>query len=501
MRPRSEPVTEVYSTGSRAGRRLVSNALALASSQIVTWVLSSVFLILLSRYLPLDRVGDYNWAVSLAGILGMLIGLGMETLITRSVARRPESGAELASAAIVVRMGLFPVALAVLLAYILVVHVDRETSEVAFVLAVATTVASVGSVFVALFQGHERMSFGAQAAIVRNVLSLLLLLLVVAVRGGVVMVALIMIPVEIIVLAIYLKKGRTFFRFQWPVQLPTIRRIVISSLSFWANQVVLQFYIYVDSIILASLGGSRSVALYAAATRIFSVALFVPTILGSVTMPLLSRRGLSDGEAFAKAGRKTVELLIVASIPVTIALIGLAGMIMYTLFGAKFNNATMSLEVLSLCIPFTYLSIQYATMLAAQDKQWLWTRIMIVASIVNPLANLVAIPLAQQRWHNPAVGASIALVVTEILMAGYGSVLLRDVVHSRGPVRTVVAALIVGGIIAAIIHAYGSHWLLVSVPVGLAAYGGVVIACGVVPREDVGLVTGTLWRRLPGHSR
>ena len=53
----------------------------------------------------------------------------------------------------------------------------------------------------------------------------------------------------------------------------------------------------------------------------------------------------------------------------------------------------------------------------ARNQQVIWTKMMVLASIINPLINFFLIPYFQRTQGNGAIGASIAMVITELVLA------------------------------------------------------------------------------------
>src|ERR1019366_2360956 len=64
-----------------------------------------------------------------------------------------------------------------------------------------------------------------------------------------------------------------------------------------------------------------------------------------------------------------------------------------------------------------------------------------LASLINPALNLVLIPYFQHTQGNGAIGASIATVITEVVLAVIGYVLVRDTFTRNSVVRVLRAAL------------------------------------------------------------
>src|SRR5438309_7348714 len=94
-------------------QRIVKNMLIMGIGQVCTWGLSLLFLVLISRYLGPTRFGELTLAKSIIVVFWLGAKLGMDTLITRAVARDAGRAGPLTSAAMIVRTVLtIPVLLA-----------------------------------------------------------------------------------------------------------------------------------------------------------------------------------------------------------------------------------------------------------------------------------------------------------------------------------------------------------------------------------------------------
>lgn len=475
-------------------QRVLSNVLMMGAGQVITSVLSLGQIILTSRYLGPSRLGELTLAWSIALMLGIVVELGMNTLIARTVARTPERTGVLLSTAILVRGMLAIPALLALVIYVQIAHLNTETRLAAYVVTMGVIMGSLSSVLAAALQGREQMGLGVIWLIASNALMLILAVLVVWLHGGVVAFATTSLLTEGLLLALNLRWVRRLVQLTWHVPLDTVREVFLGSLAFWGRNIFLTVYTYIDSIILAALAGAQAVGFYAPATRMFSVALFLPVIVGTATLPMLSRLGVDAGMDFARAGRKTLSLLFACGVPLVIGLATFAGPLILTIYGPAYLPSVPVLVVLSLCLLPMFVNIQFAQTLTACDLEWRWTLAIGVSCVTNPLINFALIPLAAQQWHNAALGAALALLATEFLMAAYGAVLLRDVLFDRTLGREVGGALMAGVAQVAVLHFTVVLWSPASEVLGVVVYVVVAAALGVFPREDLALLWITLSR-------
>ncbi len=470
-------------------QRVVSNLAIMSLGQIVTWGLSFGTTALTSRYLGPSRLGEWTIAMSIVAMLGLVVSLGMNSYLTREIARAPERAGVLTSAAMLTR-GLLALPLfGVLWVYVHLTHLNTETQIASYIIFAGMVIWALGGVMLSTFQGHENMTFGTVWAIAHNALYFILVGLVVWRHGTLLNFTLNDVIIGFLLLAMNLYFIRRYARLTRRVSRRDIREVVVGSLGFWATTIFGTIYGNIDAIILGTVAGVGPAGLYGAATRLFAVPLFLPGMIATATLPLLSRLGVDAGSDFARVGRKTITLLIVCAVPLTIGLATFAEPLIALINGPRFLSAVPVLIVLSLCILPTFLNVQFYQMLAAQDKQWRWTIVMAISCVLNPLANFILIAFAQRHWHNPAVGAALALLVTEAGMAIYGTISMRAVLLDRALGRIAVSVLVAGTAQLAIIWLTSGLWAPIGETLGVAAYAIIGIVTGAIPRDDVAMLS------------
>ncbi|HZU14563.1 MAG TPA: flippase [Chloroflexota bacterium] len=481
-----------------AKHRIVRNLLILVSGQIITWTISIAHLVLMSRYLGPVRLGEFVLAAAITMVLGLIAGLGMETYIVRAVAREPARSDTLVSAAVVARGGLLLLVPVCVFVYATLAHLNATTADAAYIMSVGIGFQQLSGLFIATFQGHERMAYSSINNVVTNLSQLGLTLLAILINGGVIAFAINNTLIAAAVFALNVRWSRPFFHLTVRIKWRDITELLRGSLAFSAGNLFQTFYTSIDSVILGLLGGSAPVAYYGAGSRLLTVPMAIPFIAGQVTLPLLSRLGIDPGRDFEQASRKTISLLIVTSVPLVVAIITFSSHAISLIFGARFDAAVPALMALACSVPFTFIDMQFYQVLAARDREVMWSIVMGVSCVLNPLINLALIPFATYQWHNPAIGAALSLTVTEGLMAIYGAYLLRSVVFHATVARTLAGTLIGGFLQGALLHLLGPLPLLPSLIAELAAglvYVVAVLALGALPWTDVRYLLDVALRR------
>ncbi len=465
-------------------RRILANLLLLGTNQIGTWLLSMVSLVLIGRYLGPDSLGQLALAGALVAVVGLFINLGMDTLMVRTVARSPERAAELISAVLVVRLILAAPLLACLYVYMAAAHLDRDIRLATFFLALSMLVTSLAGPYISAMQGRERMGFPAVMNLLMNLLDLVLVAVVIRMHGGVVLFTALCIPVAVASTMLNIAWAQRLARLSLRTTRIAVAAVVRGGFVFWANSVFLTIYIFIDSVILGSLAGTEAVGIYAPALRLFSVALFLPGIVGAATLPLLSRLGVEGGNDFLRVGRQTLTLLLVGAVPLTVGLATSSGFLISTVYGPSYATSVPVLVLVSLSVAPTFLNVQASQTLIAQDRQGRWTVVLALSCVINPLLNAILIPFSEHHWHNGALGAALALLTTEIMMMLYSIVILRKMLLHPTVRRALLVTLIAAMVQISLIRLGWGLWPPITQVIALVGFAVPALVFGALPRSE-----------------
>src|SRR5262245_46076086 len=144
---------------SQIGRTIAKNAGALMGSQVITWALSLLLTLFMSRYLGPSGIGEYRLAGAIWLVMGVLISFGMDTLLVKEVARDPEKTAALFSTTIVLRGVLFAISCGVVAIYIHLRQAPTSFIYLVIIVGLAHIVSQAVNASIAALQGLEIMEY------------------------------------------------------------------------------------------------------------------------------------------------------------------------------------------------------------------------------------------------------------------------------------------------------------------------------------------------------
>jgi O-antigen/teichoic acid export membrane protein len=462
---------------------VVRGAMALFTTQPLTWTASLLTAVLVPRYLGDQALGQYTVAMTIANLVGMIASLGVPNYLRRHVATQPARAAVVGSAAFILLVGLAMLIAAALSVTLPLLGFSIGEDYVLPLALAGMVVATAQAVAFSFLVGQEHHGqyawFNAAFAIAGTAAGIGVLL-----AGGDVRTYLVAgVATSAVIAALGWRASG--LRLSRPALDPRLwQQLALSGLPFLGWTLALQIYGEIDKIILAILANEAVVGWYAAAYRIISIPVFIPTLITTPLLPALSRHA-TDHELLQQTLRRSLVIVLILTVPCSAMIIALAPVVPDLLgWPPAFQNSVPLMVILSLHLPVVAVDMVLGTTLIAlnRERQWLWMAIL--AAVVNPTLNLVLIPFFERSLHNGAIGAAIVTVVTELLMLGGAVILLPRGLLDRTTANRSGRVIAAGFCLMVVAAQLQTVSLLLAVVVGGATFVAVAAALRVVRPAD-----------------
>lgn len=469
------------------GRTIAKNATVLMAAQLVTWSLTLILTIFLPRYLGAANIGKLQFANAMWAIVSVLVTFGMDTQMTKDIARTPEHALRLFGNTIVLRSGLHALGFLAFLAYLWLFR-DRyppETAYVVCIVGISSLIWQFNSACQAVLQALERMEYISIANVAGKAVNTLVCVGALLSGLGVYAVAVVAVLAALVTLTIELGALRRLIglgglRFDRP----EAGRLLRAGFPYFMGAVFLVVYMQVDIIIMSLLLDERAVGWYGAASQLFGTFLFIPTVFVTAVFPSLSRLYTAGGESLPRLMRKSWDVLMLLAIPIGLGIIVIADPLVVLLFGPEFANSGPILALMGIVLILTYQNILLSQFLISADRQNPWTVVMAVTAIVTVPLDFVLVPWCQRQFGNGALGGALSFIVTETAMNIVGLWLLPRGSLGWSNVRVAVLGLLAGLAMVGAAWPLREHFIGLPVVVGAMVYVALIVLLRVVPAED-----------------
>ena len=479
---------------------ILRNSTILAGAKVVSSAISLGLIVLLPRMLGNAEFGRLYLAIAFAGIFATFANLGLAQVVTREVARDHGRSRYYLRAAIVLTLALGGGLYLALPAIVTALGYSSYIAQLVLILGLGMIVDTWSQMIASLFQAHERMLVPALGRITANAVTLVALLALRPVTSASV-VAVVMVVAAAISLAIHavpVPRLEGYRRAAAAVTGPSWRALLVAGLPFLAWQALGLVYFRIGVIMLGRMTTDATVGWYGAAARLLDGLTFIPDTLMIATFPVVARLWTTSQSEFQAASRKTLDILLLVTVPLVVFLFVLAPDIVALLFTVpEFEPTVPILRINAITLGIIFVDYYLATILTAVGRERQWLAISVGACLLNPLLNWVLIRETHLHYGNGGIGAALATLGTEIFVLIYALRLVPSGTFGATSTRVALRAATAGALTAAVLVmglTLGVPWMA-SAAAGMLVYAGIVIRFRLVPDEVLRSVRGVLvWR-------
>ncbi len=480
--------------GSRGSSLLARNLGALAGAQAVTWTATLLWTLIVPRALGPVGFGIIVAAQSVSGVLGIVLGFGTRNYLVREMVIAPKKGPRLVGTAIVLRLILAPVVALAAVVWARVAHDGHEATIALYLITAMTILTLLAEPVQAAFQAVERMKYIAYTNVLTKAAQCVIGIALVMVGFRVLAIAGSMAVVAVAALLLNLVWIRSFLHIDVKTNARRMASMAKQSLAFWTFGLFGYFYLWIDTIMLSVMTRSEVVGWYGATTNLFQTLMFLPVLVSTAWLPRLVTAFTKSRNDLLETARTPVELILVISVPMAAGTAMVASPLIHAVYGPGFARAVPVMVILGFCIPPIYMNIMLSQVLLAEKRQVVWTVVMAGAAVVNPLLNLVLIPLTQTRYGDGAIGAAVALVLTELLMDMVGVIIVGRRVFDRKTIRRFVLAVAASAAMWAAFYAARPIGAPIALCAGVATLTALVVALRIPTSDEIAFIRSGLAR-------
>ena len=468
-------------------RIVAKNIVVRSVSQVANIILSTFFVMYITRKLGSADFGKYTTAFSLATLLAIAVTeLGIHTLLTKEIARKKDNSRLFLGNVIIIKLVLALFFFASLYMAINILNYSDEVVYVAYAMGVFALSTSFFELFNAVFRGYEKMEYEAASMFFNRVIvvssggtalfmgyNLKAFVTVMALSNLVSFIPAIALSFQRLLLPkfkvdIYLIK--TIFKEALPIGLI----LLFTTLNLKFGVVLLSF-----------LKNYSAAGWYGAPLRLIESLMVFPLFLTTALLPVFTSLHHSGDTSINKWYEGSFRLLIIVGIPVVLWVNLAADKIVLLLFGAEYANSAVVLQLLTVALLFLAINMLFSYILIAVDKQ-----IFNIISFGAGTATTVALSLVLVPYFS-YIGAGISFLVGQVIIFITFFSLIRKSCFKIRILRVTLKPLL-SGIMTGIIIFYIRDWNIGVVSLlGVSLYTGFLVLFRAVQQEDMELLRNT----------
>jgi O-antigen/teichoic acid export membrane protein len=469
-------------------QRILKNSFAPMVTQLANRLVDLAFAIVVARVLGPATVGEYAFAVVLIGYFQIFTDFGLGTLLTREVAQNRSRAREYLANIIGLRLALVAASLPVLASVVALYWsaFDLTTAgalTIAF-FALGLIPGALSASYSAVFYAYEKMEYPAMLTSIATLLRVALGLAAVFSGLGIAGLGAASLVVNLVTALIFWRLlATTFFRPTWRFDWAAARRLWFLSFPLMINNFLSSVFFRIDVLLLKPMQGDAATGYYTTAYKFIDGLNIIPSFFTLAVFPIFSRYAVTSTSSLRFGFERSLKLLLIISLPITVLTTLLAGPIILLLFGEEFRPAIIALQILIWFLPFSYINSITHYVLIALNRQRYLTFAFIIGVAFNIAANLVVIP----GFSYP--GAALVTVLSEVVLLLPFFFAIKQDLGWLPPLgllmRPALAALVAGSLVFALRES--APWPLLALA-GAALYLPALLLVGGIDRDDLALL-------------
>ncbi len=420
-----------------AARRVVKNSVAPIALNLFNRGIDFAFAFIMLRILGPADAGIYYYAIVIFGWFDILTNFGLNTFLTREVARDPSSAGRYLANTTALRLGLALLGLPLLGGFLFLRNQTvspglDETAMIAILLLYIGLIPnSISTGLSALFYAFEKAEYPAALATVSTLFKVSLGLGALLLGWGVIGLAGVSIITNLVTMLLMTGLALPLIRGTGRIALggiavlsaPLMLSMLYESFPLMLNHFLATIFFKIDIVLMEPISGVEVVGVYSTAYKWLDALNIIPAFFTMALLPLLSRQAHEDHAALRRNYAFGFKALVMVALPVAVATTFMAPGLIGFLGGPAFlPDGGIALQIMIWSIPLGWINSLTQYVLIALDRQRQITLAFIVAVGFNIITNLIFIPQYGFR------AAAVTTIFSEaILLVGFYWLLRRDV--------------------------------------------------------------------------
>lgn len=460
-------------------QRIFKNFSLMLTANIITYVCSSIFVILCAQYLGNVRYGIFGFVISFTSLLGVFGNLGWNTFAIREAAKDLKRTNKLLANIILLRVGVGTLVFLITCILVNLLNYSHEKSILVYILAANMFLVTLGSSFRWVFQAYQKFKYESFLRVLSAVLLLGLGVLVIVNGMGLVALALSNLCASIVVCGIgYFVFLRKLLRPRIRLDLGFCKSLLRETIPFSLSFIFATIYLNLDVVLLSTIRGDAETGWYSAASKLVIMAKTVVTLYIPVIFPVLSKLFVSSLDKFKKLlDRSFIYLLMIGLGMATLTTI-FADRIVVQIFGSSFTQSADPLRILIWAAFLVFLNGISGHALVSAGYQKLCTKITGIGLAINISLNLLLIPSLGK------IGTSLSILATELVVTMFVLYWQYKLLEYRPSFKLLLK------ILASAIMVIPFTWwlrqtnLVLGLSLCVIIYGILLLATGAISKED-----------------
>lgn len=405
-------------------KRYFANTSWLLGEKVLRIICSLFIGAWVARYLGPKEFGVLSYAHSLVLLFGAIATLGLDGIVVRELVSNEDKNNKILGTTFILRLiGSFLVLFCILITVLLSDN-DSRTNLLIFLISSSTIFQSFLTIDF-YFQAKVQSKFVVYANIISLSLSSIIKILLILLNAPLVCFAGVVL-FDAFTLALGLVY---YYKYQnlkkWIFDKLMAYSLLKDSWPLIFTGIVISIYMRIDQIMIKELLSSEAVGIYSAAIKLSEASYFFPVVVAASLFPAILNARNDDRRKYLNRLQKLYDMMTWSGIGIAIGLTVLGELLVSTLYGKNFNEASQILVLHVWAGVFVFFGCAKSKWTMAENLQLFGFICTLIGAISNIALNYYLIPIYGIK------GAAIATLSSQMI-----SVIIIPLVSVKDRVAT-----------------------------------------------------------------
>lgn len=383
--------------------KLFFNSLIVNAASFVEKVGFFTANLLIARYLSLEHFGEYSTALAYATFFSLLTDIGINVTLIRALNLEDKYSCEHFTNAFIIKMSLAVIMYAIMAVTLNFTGYNSDVTCLTLILGAVRIGNEFMRTYYSVDEARQNFLFPSIANSGYVVIFLTGIIAVIIYGGNYYHLA--YVRLAIVIFFIILLSYRIFSTFRFLFNWELCRRFIASAIPFSVVAVLWNLILRTNAIIISMMVGTTKVGIFTNSMLFLDTLSIIPANLRRITLPVLYRAlEENDREKFQFSFDIMSKYFGIVSFYLVVMFVVFAKDIIMLIFGKRYLDSALVLQLLSFSIPFIFNSA--TIIIVGLDKQSVLSHILILTTVVSIGTNIILIHFFD------LAGAAISILIT-----------------------------------------------------------------------------------------
>ncbi len=393
----------------RNHNHILKNSFWLIGSEVVAKLVLFGVVILLARHLGAEGYGKLQFALSFAGLFGMFMDLGINSLTVRELSRMKERFAVFVPNVFFLKLVLFVASIVIMLGILVAIGKPTQIIVLSIMACFYYLFYSLIEFLRCVYQAFDKMYLQAFSRVFYCLLlgaGVALLIFknagVVAIMAGYVS------AIAATFVFSFLLLSRKIGTFPFRIDSSFIRQLLKVVFPFTLISVIAIINLRVDTIMISFIMDNQAVGLYSVAANLLTAVMFVPSYFTASLSPSLNRFFKTDVRKLFIMFKSVFWLMLLLGAAGGLVLFAVSKPVLVVLFGAEYSLSVPVLQILSASFFLSFVLFSVGSICVAIDRQKFYAAVIAASVIINIVLNYLFVK------SMGISGAAVATIIAQL---------------------------------------------------------------------------------------